>query len=281
MMCTHIVFIGRRVVRRFSVVFILVLPMIGPAAVWAEGLEEPLPSLPQLQEFLEQFGRHLDAQDDELERGLHDFSRLWEEEQQRFLRDTEEIRAQGERALAEFMERSRLFLEESEVAAEEQLRAMRESVDALGTQNLQVTIYVVAAGGAWNTPRPLPDHLDSLRGDMSEWGDGAPPVLLDVVKCRTRLNEEIAITSNLPDGSTGIPQGYQLQIRQIVSGRAGAVRLEGLRFQANMTIDGVPRVVLIEAQADVQPGQPTLLGTGSLCGLRQAILLVGVFSPVH
>lgn len=359
----------RRMGARVTVCLAVLTTAVSAAAA-DEGLEEPMPSLSQLQEFLEQFGRHLESQDGELERHLHEFSRQWEQEQDRFLRETEEIREHAEQALVEFMERSQNYIEENEVAAQERLRAMRESADALGSQwmerlhewerrldqthpepgtdphdaveahvipvehrsarelagelqglvapgnlhalndhalvlqgdpaqldfvkdavrqldrpeasgvNLLATIYVVAVGGAWESPRPLPERLASLQEEMGAWGGNVQPVLLDMIKCRTRLDEGIEISSNLPDAPTQIAQGYHLQIRQVVSGRDGVLRLDGVRFTANLTVDNAQRPVHIEVSPDVQAGQPTLLGSGSVRGAEQAILLVAELTPV-
>lgn len=147
-------------------------------------------------------------------------------------------------------------------------------------ENVVATFYIVAAGGGWKTPRPLPEHLDGLRDEMAPWESGTHPVLLDTVKCRTRLNEELAISSHLPDAPPAIPQGYRLQIRRIVPGRDGAIRLENVRFEGSLVVDDAQRPIQIEVSPDVQPGQPTLLGSASVRGAGEAILLIGEITPV-
>jgi len=253
---------------------------------------------PRLGEILRDLERRFEQQEGEREQRLREFKRELDEGRRNLMEENEDLRRAAEKAVEDLTGEVQRYMESRGIDLEKRLKEMEKLVKEQGEawfQQLQeweqgpekeeevpegsapigLTFYVLAQGLPWEGSQPLPTSLSEVAAALDV--DPSELLLLDKIYVRTGTGAQFKVNSHLPDLTAARPLPCTITVTSVGRGPAGQVTLGGLSFESRITFpEDDMRVIYFGGTAELAPGQPTLLGTASVRGAGQAIVLVGL-----
>lgn len=292
---------GKSGTARILGITMLCLLFLCPAGVSAQRGASVDDNEDGLHTYLRELERRVEEGREEYEERFRDFRQDFEEEQRRFWEENEEYRREGQKALESFSKDIHRFLEERGIDLQRRLEEMEKLVQKQGEawfnqlreweehnaeeqedppeearerRPVVLRFYILAQGIPGTTDRPIPPRLDHIPAEIGV--EAASLVLLDEVYVRTGDGSHFESRGHIADSPSGHPQPYVLHAQEVNRTEAGAVRLDGLNFEVQvMLYEGPPRTAELSVSTDLPPRQAAVLGTASLRGAGQSVILVG------